>query len=62
MKRFENTFGVRIEIKRSDIPVIGYKSGKIRVSEGIDFALKILQEACDFRYEKNSETGVITIL
>ncbi len=62
MKRFENTFGVRIEIKRSDIPVVGYKSGKIRVSEGIDFALKILQEACDFKYEKNSETGVITIL
>lgn len=62
MKRFENTFGVRIEIKRKDIPEIGYRSGKIRASEGIDFALKILQEACDFRYEKNSETGVITIL
>ncbi len=62
MRRFENTYGVRIEIARETLPAIGYLSGKIQVSEGVDFALSLLQQACDFRYTKDPESGTITIL
>lgn len=60
MHRFENAFGIKIIIERKNIEV-GYQSGKIRVSEGIDFALRLLQEACDFSYEKDPDTNTITI-
>lgn len=61
MKRFENTYGVRIVMMRDDIPDIGYLSGKIRISEGVNFALKLLQKGCDFNYEEDYETNTITI-
>lgn len=61
MRRFESMYGVNIVIARDSIPDVGYLSGKIRVSEGIDFALHILQEACDFTYEKDSGTDTVII-
>lgn len=61
MERFENAFDVRIVIDRADIPRIGYSSGKIRISEGVDFALRLLQEACDFTYTKDPASNTITI-
>lgn len=61
MHRFENMFGTDILIARNDVPEIGYLSGKIKVSEGIDFALHLLQEACDFTYEKDAATGAVII-
>lgn len=61
MQRFESMYGVKIKIARETVPEVGYLSGKIRVSEGIDFALHILQEACDFTYEKDPGTGTVII-
>ncbi len=61
MERFEYTYGVHIVIDRDTMPQIGYKSGKIRVSEGVDFALRLLQRACDFTYSTDYETNTITI-
>lgn len=61
MHRFENVYGVKIIIKRDTMPEIGYKSGKIRVSEGVNFALKLLQNECDFTYTEDYETNTITI-
>ena len=61
MHRFESMFGTDILIARNDVPEIGYLSGKIKVSEGIDFALHLLQEACDFTYEKDAATGAVII-
>ena len=61
MHRFERMYGVDILIAREDIPEVGYLSGKIKVSEGIDFALHLLQEACDFTYAKDARTGSIII-
>lgn len=58
MHRFENAYGVKIRLERDDIT--GYMGGKIKVSEGIDFALHLLQQSCDFKYEKG-EDGVIAI-
>lgn len=62
MEKFERMFDVKIEIKRRHLPVIEYSRGKIRVSDGIDHALHILQKASDFSYMKDAETGRITIL
>lgn len=59
MQRFENAYGVRIRIERPDLPRIGYTSGKIRISEGIDFGLRLLQRACDFTYTKDEEGTII---
>lgn len=61
MDRFENAYGVRIMVDREDMPEVGYVSGKIRVSEGIDFALHLLQEECDFTYEKDMKENCIII-
>lgn len=57
MHRFEYTYNVRIVLERTDIE--GYMSGKIRVSEGIDFALHLLQKSCSFTYERDSSGAII---
>lgn len=62
MAKFEQIFNVQIEIRSKNIPTISYNRGKIRVSDGIDHALKILQLSSEFTYKKDPETGVITIL
>lgn len=62
MAKFERIFDVQIDIQRKEIPHIDYNRGKIRVSDGIDHALRVLQMTSDFSYEKDQETGVITIL
>lgn len=61
MRKFERCFGVKIVIASETVPQVGYNHGKIRISDGVDSALRLLQMASDFTYEKNSETGVITI-
>lgn len=61
MAKFEQVFDVRILISRQSLPDMGKVSGKIRVNDGIENALHILQYAADFTYEKNDETNVVTI-
>ena len=43
------------------LPDIRNVSGKIRVNDGIDKALRILQYTADFSYRKDPETNVVTI-
>lgn len=61
MHRFENAYGVKIVIDRKTMPKVGYQSGKIRVSEGVNFALRLLQKECRFTYTEDYETNTITI-
>lgn len=61
MARFEQVFDVKIVLARETLPRIGRISGKIRVNDGIENALHILQYAADFRYERDAETNVVTI-
>ena len=61
MHRFENAYGVKIVIDRKTMPKVGYQSGKIRVSEGVNFALRLLQKECGFTYTEDYETNTITI-
>ena len=61
MAKFEQVLDVKIVIARNSIPDIGKISGKIRVNDGIENALHILQYAADFSFEKDEETNVVTI-
>ena len=60
MDKFEKYYDVDIVIDRVNMPQISH-IGKIRVSDGIDHALRLLQEASDFTYTKDSETNKIVI-
>ncbi len=57
---FEKYYGVKIEVQRAQLPQNLF-TGKIRISEGIDHALWILQRNSDFRYSRNATKDVITI-
>ena len=61
MERLENAFDVHIVIDRHDIPEINCTSGEIRISDGIDNALRVLQHVAEFDYEKDLSSGTIHI-
>ena len=60
LERFESCYGVRFDVRLSRMPRIE-AIGKIRISDGIEHALGILQRGCDFRYDYDAQTNVITI-
>ena len=61
IRKFENYYGVRITIDNpEEIPELKYH-GKIRVSDGVDHALKLLQITNNFIYTRNDETNTIHI-
>jgi len=53
-------FDVPIRIETQSLPKHTY-TGKFRQSDGIDYALRVLQKSIRFRYEKDDETGTIYI-
>lgn len=61
MKRFEKAFGVRIEIQREEMPVIECTSGEIRISDGLDNAMKVLRHVADFEYVRDYRTQTVYI-
>lgn len=61
MAEFERAYDVKIIIDRPDLPEVGYLSGQLRISDGIDHALRSLQYASDFTYERDPEQNVIVI-
>ena len=61
IRKFENYYGVRITIDNpEDMPVLKYH-GKIRVSDGVDHALKLLQITNNFSFTRDDETNTIHI-
>ncbi len=62
MTKFEQVFDVNIVIERKTLPNMDKIAGKIRVSDGIENALRILQHTADFSFEKDEETNTVTIL
>ena len=53
IRKFENYYGVRITIDNpEDMPVLKYH-GKIRVSDGVDHALKLLQITNNFSFTRD---------
>lgn len=61
MAKFEKLYDVRIVYKCKTVPVIEFASGKIRIADGIDHALKVLQHVAKFDYERDEEHNVIYI-
>lgn len=61
IRKFENYYGVRITIDNpEDMPVLKYH-GKIRVSDGVDHTLKLLQITNNFSFTRDDETNTIHI-
>lgn len=61
MEKFEKAFGTTIVLQCKTIPSAGYSRGKVRVSDGIDHALQVLQHSIGFTYEKDEENNTIII-
>lgn len=61
MAEFEKAFDVNIVITCATVPDMSDVSGKIRMGDGIENALRILQHAADFRWRFNRETNTVVI-
>lgn len=61
MARFEKAYDVKIVYNRSTLPQINVQSGEIRISDGVDYALHVLQQVADFTYERDEAQNVIVI-
>lgn len=57
---FEKYYGVQIVAKRGNIST-SLLTGKIRISEGIDHALWVLQQSCRFNYNRSEAKDIIYI-
>ena len=60
LHRFEHCYGVRFDVKLDRMPDIE-AMGKIRISDGVDSALRLLQMASDFTYTRSEDNGTIVI-
>ena len=56
----EKYFDINIQIDSEKLPQHTY-TGKFRQSDGVDYALRVLQRSIRFNYERNEETGTIYI-
>lgn len=61
MRRFERCYGVNVDIASASLPEIRYVYFKVRISDGIDHALRLLQDGSDFRYRYDEETNTYII-
>lgn len=61
MSKFEKAYGVKILIRLKIMPTLDIQRGKIRVSDGIDHALRVVQLATDFEFSRNDENNTIVI-
>jgi ferric-dicitrate binding protein FerR (iron transport regulator) len=60
MKDFEKYYGVNIHIK-NQIVLKYYYTGKFRHTDGIDYALRVLQKDIRFKYTRDDENQIIYI-
>lgn len=56
----EKYFDVEIQINANQLPQHTY-TGKFRQSDGVDYALRVLQKSIHFSYQRDEETGTIYI-
>ncbi len=60
MRDFEKYYGMEVVIENRDVSQASF-TGKFRQSDGIDYALRVLQKNIGFRYEKDNERQIIYI-
>lgn len=62
MAAFERAFDVKIRIECEKMPQIQVVSGEVRISDGVDYALHVLQQvSTKFTYVRDDKTNVIVI-
>lgn len=60
MSLFEKYYNVQIVISNKQVEGLGYR-GKLRISDGVDHALRVLQNDFPFKYERDEENNIIYI-
>lgn len=60
LSSLEKYFGIEIKIDTSKLPQNTY-TGKFRQSDGVDYALRVLQRSIRFKYERDDNSGIIYI-
>jgi ferric-dicitrate binding protein FerR (iron transport regulator) len=60
MKEFEKYYGVRIDVRNQRVLKYSY-TGKFRHTDGIDYALRVLQKDVGFKYVRDDESQTISI-
>ncbi|HCO66520.1 MAG TPA: anti-sigma factor [Dysgonomonas sp.] len=60
IRKFEDCYGIKIEVENKKIKDRIY-TGKFRISDGVDYALRVLQKDIRFRYERDDENYIIYI-
>lgn len=60
MKLFEKTFDVKIVIRNKRVNDL-VLTGKFRIVDGMDYALRVLQREAGFRYQRDEENHIIYI-
>ena len=62
VEKLRKYYDVEIEIRCATLPKVAYGRLKIRISEGIEHALRVLQLASDFTYEYDHDRNRICLL
>ena len=60
MELFEKFYDVQIVVNNKAVEDLGYR-GKLRVSDGVDHALRVLQNDFPFKYKRDEEKNIIYI-
>ena len=60
MQLFEKFYDVQIVINNKMVKELGYR-GKLRISDGVDHALRVLQNDFPFKYKRDEENNIIYI-
>lgn len=60
MKSFEKIYDIKIVIENSRVGNLIY-TGKFRVIDGVDYALRVLQKDVKFKYERDTEKHIVYI-
>ena len=60
MESFEKYYGVKININNNKVNNYNY-TGKFRQTDGVDYALRVLQRDISFKYKKDDNLQIISI-
>lgn len=60
MQLFENYYNIEIVVKNDKVKELGY-SGKLRISDGVDHAFRVMQNDFPFTYERDEDSDTIYI-
>ena len=60
MELFEKFYDVQIVVNNQAVKDLGYR-GKLRISDGVDHALRVLQNDFPFKYKRDEERNIIYI-